>query len=310
MQSNIWLGRLARAVLFFALALCALCAVRVAFFYAYRSTSLAFDAFWPALVMGIRVDAKWLALALVPAWLSLLVSFWRASFWKVARICAALGYGAVLVLAVVNFGFYGFYGTPISPIIFGFFQDDTWAIVQTLWQDWPVARYAAALLILLALPWIGTYWVPEQSRFTVKWPVFAGLALGLTLCLGLIIRGSLGTFPLRNQDYSVSANAFVNATVPGGCASLYEAYKGQKALLLQGSADDALKQMGFAGFDQAQAALQALRPKLLTNDLEYAPPHNPEHLTLWWRSWSLWGAMRWMRIGPGKTTPWEPCPSS
>lgn len=77
------------------------------------------------MVMGLRVDAKWLAILLLPAWICVLLSYWKAFFWKLARILAFVGMFVTALLTVINFGFYGFYATPISPIIFGFLQDDT-----------------------------------------------------------------------------------------------------------------------------------------------------------------------------------------
>ena len=123
-ESFNWLGRCARAAAFGIAALLLLTIARIVFFFAYKNDDLGFlSDFAPAMVMGLRVDAKWLAILLLPAWICVLLSYWKAFFWKLARILAFVGMFVTALLTVINFGFYGFYATPISPIIFGFLQD-------------------------------------------------------------------------------------------------------------------------------------------------------------------------------------------
>lgn len=145
-ESFNWLGRCARAAAFGIAALLLLTIARIVFFFAYKNDDLGFlSDFAPAMVMGLRVDAKWLAILLLPAWICVLLSYWKAFFWKLAHILAFVGMFVTALLTVINFGFYGFYATPISPIIFGFLQDDTKAIVITIMKDWPVFTYLLCL---------------------------------------------------------------------------------------------------------------------------------------------------------------------
>lgn len=156
-ESFNWLGRCARAAAFGIAALLLLTIARIVFFFAYKNDDLGFlSDFAPAMVMGLRVDAKWLAILLLPAWICVLLSYWKAFFWKLARILAFVGMFVTALLTVINFGFYGFYATPISPIIFGFLQDDTKAIVITIMKDWPVFTYLLCLAGFTALPFACT----------------------------------------------------------------------------------------------------------------------------------------------------------
>lgn len=75
--------------------------------------------------------------------------------------------------------------------------------------------------------------------------IYIVIALIGTISVVGVIRGSLGKFPLRQQDFSVSTNAFINATVPGGAAAFYEAWKGQNAIKFNGGSQMALVEMGF-----------------------------------------------------------------
>jgi hypothetical protein len=124
--------RLGKAVVFFVSSLIILSLIRVVFFAVYKTPEITFAEFVPAAWMGVRVDAKWLATLAVPAWLLLCLSAWRYVFWRPAVWMAGLATAIAVTVAVINFGFYDFYRTPISPIIFGLFQDDTTAIVKNI----------------------------------------------------------------------------------------------------------------------------------------------------------------------------------
>ena len=260
--------RLIQSAVFYAAALLFLVVVRTVFCGVYKPADVSWSDCLPALWMGLRVDAKWTGILLAPAWGFVLLSLWKPVFWRVAKVLGAVGAAAMLVVAVVNFGYYAFYGTPISPIIFGFLQDDTKAIIATIWKDWPVVRYlvvfAAALCFAPACAWgagrlfsgCGAAGAAAGCRGVITLSV---AALVMTVALVGFIRGSFGKFPLRQQNYAVSTHAFVNAAVPGGAASLYEAWKGQKALDLRGGAAAALTDMGFRTKQEAEDVLAALR---------------------------------------------------
>lgn len=85
---------------------------RLFFFLNFRSDGISFGDFWPALVMGARVDAKWLAILLLPAWVAAVLTM----PWKKGRPAVRWLSGLALFLAVaaglLNTGFYAFYGTP------------------------------------------------------------------------------------------------------------------------------------------------------------------------------------------------------
>ena len=63
-----------------------------------------------------------------------------------------VGQAIMVGLSLGNYGFYGFYGTPFSPLVFGLFQDDTEAILVTLWKDWPIFSYLIAWVLLTIIP--------------------------------------------------------------------------------------------------------------------------------------------------------------
>lgn len=92
-----------------------------------------------------------------------------------------------------------------------------------------------------------------------------------------VIRGSLGKFPLRQQDFSVSTNAFINATVPGGAAAFYEAWKGQNAIKFNGGSQMALVEMGFKNKGEAEAAISKIR---ITGSVIEEKRHSADHVVV------------------------------
>lgn len=268
-----WRTFFIQSITFFFTALIILTGLRVGFFEAFRSDNILWEDALPAFWMGVRVDAKWLSIALLPAWIfTVLAYIWPAAK-KIAISTALLGYGLAVTLGLVNFGFYAFYGTPINAIIFGFIEDDTVAIIKTLVTDWPVSTYLSVWTILLALPFALTRCVKPKSQKHTSFAYFCITIIITTLLLALAIRGSVGKFPLRQQNYAVSNNAFINNIVPGGLALFYEAYKGRKALVLKGGADAGVKELGFQSVEEAQTLLQGLRSTPSTTQAMKSQPH-------------------------------------
>lgn len=120
-----------------------------------------------------------------------------------------------MVAAIVNFYYFRIYGSKIDVFIFGLKDDDTGAILQIMWQDYPVLL---ALLCSL-LCGVGTLYLFRLSaRFLSKLQVaLSAFSVGLTAfmygCLIVLLiiasRGSLGTYPIiENQHYISSLPLF------------------------------------------------------------------------------------------------------
>ena len=69
-QENYWFKHFLKAIVFFIASLIVLTLFRIFFLYYFSAgLNIAAHNFLPALGVGIRVDAKWLSLALLPAFL-------------------------------------------------------------------------------------------------------------------------------------------------------------------------------------------------------------------------------------------------
>ena len=198
-----WLTHFLKFVVLFVSALAILSLFR-AFFLFYFSKGIdavTINSVLPALWMGIRVDAKWLSLSLIPA-------YWKPFLYKYSTLFAGLGLICMVFLNAVNFGFFSFYKTPISSLVFGFLQDDTRAILQTLWHDWPIFNYLSVLLIGLTVPLLISGFSFNGLKANPKSHSLLLLGIVSILLLAFFIRGSIGKFPLRQEEFSDQRRAF------------------------------------------------------------------------------------------------------
>ena len=255
-QENYWFKHFLKAIVFFIASLIVLSLFRIFFLYYFSAgLNIAAHNFLPALGVGIRVDAKWLSLALLPAFLVFILSYWRPFLFNYSAILAGLGLFGMVLLDAVNFGFFSFYKTPISPLVFGFFQDDTKAILQTLWQDWPIITYLLVLSAGIAVPFTASSVFFNRLKANPKGYQPFLLGIVSTLLFAFFIRGSIGKFPLRQEDFAVSKVQLINASVPNGAAALYEATKAWRNFQIKGEPSQALTKFGYSNIEEAKKDL-------------------------------------------------------
>ena len=120
--------------------------IRVTFLWTYGFGSASAEPLisdlCSGLARGIRFDAKWTAIVFFPSLVALLIACvvsesLRNSLYRVSDGLAVFLAALLFLLSLINFGFFGFYGSPINSLIFGFVQDDTWAVIVSVVKDWP-----------------------------------------------------------------------------------------------------------------------------------------------------------------------------
>ncbi len=223
--------------------------------------------FWPSgfqassadvatvLVQGFRFDLK---VSAVVGFLLLLVLPWVSSRTS-GRVAATVAF-AYVMLSLVNLHYFGFYKTPIDSLVFGLVEDDTSAILQTIWHDFPVIW---TLLLAAALTWASVALhrllvahlrpdtVLQSQRIVVK------LVCVVIAFLALVFagKGTIREMALQRQHLTVTTSQFLNDMVPNGPIALKYAWdsRGQSQNLQNPLAG--LKAMGF---DSPLAAAQVL----------------------------------------------------
>lgn len=277
--------RLVQGIAIFLLTLLALSIIRscqIANYYPENvviPSSIWFKAYW----MGLRFDAKWLAILFIPGWISLIIATFtpeKISVWLMRypmRWFTFAGVFTALVLALVNYFYIGFYQSPINSLIFGLFEDDTSAILKTVWHDYPIIPCLLELTLSLTVIFWGAHWLSfrwiKERQLGKK--LVISLIILTTLLLAGLARGSFGVFPLRETDMAVSDNSFVNLNVPGGSHALYMAWQERKQNDLKKDPLAGVRMYGFSSPDEAHHLLEESSPKNTSDTIHSVPAKKP-----------------------------------
>ena len=223
--------------------------------------------FWPAgyhvpgadiasvVLQGFRFDLKVSAIA---GFILLLVLPWVSGKTN-GRIATGASFLFVM-LSLVNLHYFGFYKTPIDSLVFGLVEDDTAAVLQTIWRDFPVIW----TLLLAAVLTFGSVALhrrlerrlrPDTLLQTHHGAVKVVLAVVVFFALVFAGKGTLREMALQRQHLTVTTSQFLNDMVPNGVIALKYAWdsRGQSQNLQNPLAG--LKTMGF---DSALAAADVL----------------------------------------------------
>jgi len=223
--------------------------------------------FWPAgfhasstdlasvVVQGFRFDLK---VSAVAGFLLLLVLPWVSG--KVqGRIATGVAFLYVM-LSLVNLHYFGFYKTPIDSLVFGLVEDDTTAVLQTIWYDFPVIRtMLLGLLLTLGSVVLHRTLVRRLRPDTVLQSRHVAIQLVLTIIVFFALvfagKGTIREMALQRQHLTVTTSPFLNDMVPNGPIALKYAWdsRGQSQNLQNPLAG--LKAMGF---DSPLAAAEVL----------------------------------------------------
>ena len=223
--------------------------------------------FWPAgynvptsditsvVLQGFRFDLKVSAIA---GFLLLLVLPWVSGKTQ-GRIATGLAFVYVM-LSLVNLHYFGFYKTPIDSLIFGLAEDDTAAVLQTIWRDFPVVW---TLLLAAALTFASVklhhalvrHLKPDALLQSHHAAVKVVLAIVVFFALAFAGKGTVREMALQRQHLTVTTSQFLNDMVPNGVIALKYAWdsRGQSQNL-----SDPLVGLKAMGFDSALAAAQVL----------------------------------------------------
>lgn len=184
-----------------------------------------------AFTLGARFDSTvlcyvnsipflmWLLLS-IPAFLKASEGFLDRAFSRFAKFLVPY-YTFMLLLVIfisaVDFIYYSFYQDRINVLIFGFFEDDTIALIKTIWRNYPVVWMFLGLFLFSYLLWKGLKinftrgkeWLPLKIK-KAPYAVFLGIFLLLFVANGIGARGGLALFPLSEMDTGISKNIFIN----------------------------------------------------------------------------------------------------
>ncbi|TPE53373.1 LTA synthase family protein [Maribrevibacterium harenarium] len=162
--------------------------------------------FLPSLIFAAhRLTWRW--------WSKLLIILWPL-----------LGFTFALS-AIANIYYYQTYHNHFDMFVFALGEDDTLSVLANIWQDYPVIRIITISLLVTG----GSYWLDRKVRLRDvakpwHWALFSSFLIVVFLGLAILARGSLGTFPLRENDSHVSDLRIINKLTPNGLMTLSWAY--------------------------------------------------------------------------------------
>jgi glucan phosphoethanolaminetransferase (alkaline phosphatase superfamily) len=175
-------------------------------------------------VQGLRFDLKVSAIA---GFLLLLVLPWVSGQVQ-GRIAAGFAFVFVM-LSLVNLHYFSFYKTPIDSLVFGLVEDDTVAVLQTIWRDFPVV-WTLLLAGTLTLASVGLHRFllrrlqPDTVLQTRHVAVRLVLAVVFLFALLFAGKGTLREMALQRQHLTVTTSPFLNDMVPNGVIALKYAF--------------------------------------------------------------------------------------
>ena len=223
--------------------------------------------FWPSgyhvsasdvgtvVLQGFRFDLKVSAIA---GALLLLVLPWVSGRIQ-GRIAGVVAFVYVM-LSLVNLHYFGFYKTPIDSLVFGLMEDDTLAVLETIWRDFPVIwtlLLAAALTFASVVLHRKLVLRLQPDRVLQTRHVAVKLVVAIMVFFALLYagKGTLRQMALQRQHLTVTTSQFLNDMVPNGVIALKYAWdsRGQSQNL-----QNPLTGLNAMGFDSAQSAAQVL----------------------------------------------------
>lgn len=181
---------------------------------------------------------------------------WRGLVARLSGVVLRLVLLLFAVLSVCEFYYYGFYHSRFDPVVFGLFEDDTGAVMTTIWHAYPVV-WGVLGLVLATVVLFGVFgrvvrWLAAcLSAPARRWWGWLLIVMQVLL-LALVTRGSVGTFPLVRQDVVFSPDPFDNALVLNAPLTLYKAVRVREREIDIGSdAQVRLHELGFANPQEA-----------------------------------------------------------
>ncbi|AWK40425.1 sulfatase-like hydrolase/transferase [Photorhabdus laumondii subsp. laumondii] len=151
-------------------------------------------------------------------------NIWQHAYpWLATTLNTVVG-----ALTVSNVYYYATYERSFDIFIFGLVEDDTQAVLHTLWNDYPVIESLLCLaLFAMTVFWSCLLWqryLISRTERKTSLPVSAMATLViLTVCF-IGMRGSIGTFPLRQSNTQVSEVKMLNMLTPNGPMALNWAF--------------------------------------------------------------------------------------
>jgi len=211
---------------------------RVVFFLYYNSISdlsLYYSDIFDAFILGARIDLTVLGYIQAPITILLIVLYYIKNQKVLDFVLSKIKYYLFLfyilisLLLVSDFGFYSYFKDHINILYFGLFEDDTYALMVTMWQNYNVILILAIFFVYVFFTYkiiSKTLIINNNRTISFKYPAI--LFILLFVLNFVAIRGSFGMYPLGKMIPNISQNNFINNLPQNGVRAFMKAYKIRK----------------------------------------------------------------------------------
>jgi phosphoglycerol transferase MdoB-like AlkP superfamily enzyme len=215
--------------------------------------------FRKALFLGFRFDLMPLAFVNAVPFLLLHLGYFLPGkrtikslrFLIVTLLC--LGYFLIGWLYVFDYGFYSYFQEHLNVLVFGFFEDDTQALIITIYKNYNLLLWLTIVFFLHYGLYRLVKFLFSPFDFDLKAKnlksKMAGIFLGGVALLVLMARGNYTRLPLSVEDAFISDNEFINEISLNGALTLNRALKIRKTY--GKDQHNFLKDSGFSDWKEA-----------------------------------------------------------
>ncbi|MDR2400092.1 MAG: LTA synthase family protein [Deferribacteraceae bacterium] len=188
-----------------------------------------------------------------------------------------------ILSSVLTVFYFNTFNRPVDVFIFGLIDDDTMAILKTVWFEYPVVRIIlAAAISAWGFYKLYKFWRDKIIASAFKAPSLPSAIIGTALLAGLILsgsRGSMGLFPLRQNNAQVSELTLLNSLTPNSFMAFdwalkhYKSYKKNLGLAEDwGDMDEILEEF-FGEAKPSALSIFSFATRTIPPAAQEKPPH-------------------------------------
>lgn len=204
---------------------------RVIFLFQQIDVTMLGERYWDlcrALFVGLRYDLKVATIAFAPLYLLAIVVAAFPALFNFVKKCllpyASIIFFLLTAFSIGNYYYYITFGNYFDVFVFGLFDDDTKAVLESAWSDYPIVF---ALLFTVTITVAASkllHKVIASKRFlaTKSWHwsmVSIAVFVAILVYVGLA-RGSFSTLPLKRYHANVSDYDVLNKATPNAFMAL------------------------------------------------------------------------------------------
>ncbi len=221
-----------------------------------------------AMFLGLRFDLMPVSYITIIPFLLLNIGYFLPGKLPIKIIrfmtLSSLVFGNYLLiwLVIFDYGFYSYFQDHLNVLFFGFFEDDTTALLISIYKNYNLILWIALLGVIHFVVYRFIKFLFSPFDFDLKAKSFS-LKMPLTFILGLISlaffgRGNFSRLPLSIEDAHLSRNEFINEISLNGALTLNRALKIRKTFGKDNF--DYLEKYGFKDWKDAYKSVRGSLP--------------------------------------------------